>query len=160
MDKDLGVRARRRLTGGQRLVIAVAAVGALAVPSVTLLLSLQKNRREAVALAQATLITGPPCPAMTAQAFAARGFKVKNPLSYDGAVMLRASGHVSCSPIAYDGGRGLDTYPVCQFTSPGALKVTTAKGDFYFVPGIGRPATVSTPDGVARCVLASNFTLD
>lgn len=160
MGKDLGVRARRRLTAGERLVIAIAVVVALAVPTLIAVLSLQKNRREAVALAEANLVTGPPCPAVSAAAFAARGFKVKNPLNYDGAVMWRSAGHVSCSPIAYDGGRGLDTYPVCQFTSPAALKVTTAKGDFYFVPGIGKPATVATPQGVARCVLASNFTLD
>ena len=37
------------------------------------------------------------------------------------------------------------------------LKVTTAKGAFYFAPGTGKPATVMTRDGVPRCVLASNF---
>ena len=47
--------------------------------------------------------------------------------------------------------------PVCQFSGPSLLTVTTAKGTFYFAPGTGKPATVMTRDGVPSCVLASNF---
>jgi hypothetical protein len=35
--------------------------------------------------------------------------------------------------------------------------VTTAAGDFYFAPGIGRPATVSAGEGQPSCVLGSNY---
>ncbi len=101
-------------------------------------------------------LVGEPCPVLTAQEYEARGAKAKqgfitNDIRYD-----RRFGHAECSVIAAEKG-GTDFIPVCQFSGPALLKVTTAKGPFYFAPGTGKPATVMTRDGVPSCVLASNF---
>ena len=73
-------------------------------------------------------------------------------------MFARRFGHMSCAMITNDGGRGLGTFPVCQFTSPASLLVRTPRGEFYFAPGIGQPATVSVPPGLPQCVMNSNFT--
>ena len=65
---------------------------------------------------------------------------------------------MSCAMIAYNSGRGFGTFPVCQFTSPASLLVKTRRGEFYFAPGIGQPATVSVPHGLPQCVMNSKFT--
>ncbi len=64
---------------------------------------------------------------------------------------------MSCYALRYGRGFGSAVYPACQFTSPTTLRVTTKKGDWYFHPGFAQPATVATPRGIARCVMASNF---
>jgi len=33
--------------------------------------------------------------------------------------------------------------------------VKTARGQFYFLLGLGQKATVMTPNGIARCVMAA-----
>ena len=48
---------------------------------------------------------------------------------------------------------------VCQFTSPAALTAKTKAGMFYFLPGVGKPATLIIQHDQPRCVLASKFTL-
>lgn len=115
-----------------------------------------KRHGEAAQLAKDWTLTGPPCPTVTADAFQAQGLKAPKGFEYGGVRMYRQFGHVSCVKLkAKDG----EEYPVCQFTSPANLKVTTSKGDAYFAPGLGKPATVSTQGGVARCVVAGNFSL-
>ena len=116
----------------------------------------QRHIEKATALAREWTITGPPCPAISSQAYAAGPVKATESFALGEVSMGRGFGHVSCSYIASDGGRGLDDFPVCQFTSPGVLHVTTPKGEFYFAPGAG-PATVSVPNGTPQCVMAGKF---
>jgi hypothetical protein len=156
MTRDLGVRARRRLSRGERIVRAAALTLAVAIPAAVLTGSLLKNRREAIA----STIDGPPCPTLSRASYEAQPVKALKAIEYGGVVLARHAGHVNCSPVTYDGGRGFGTFPVRQFTSPGVLKVTTRKGAFFFAPGVGQAATVSAPRGVARCVLASKFRLN
>ena len=95
---------------------------------------------------------------MTEIQFRASPYKPTKVFEYAKVSFGRALGHVSCAEIRYDGGRALfGGYPVCQFTSPAVLEVRTAQGEFYFLPGAGRRATVSTPHGKAECVMAGNF---
>ena len=118
-----------------------------------------KHRDDALALAQRFTIDGPSCPSLSRNEFLARGLKAPKGLIYEDAVFYRRFGHMECGAIRYGRGWSPAVYPVCQFTSPGALRVTTPKGDWYFEAPPGQPATLSTPHGRARCVMASNFTL-
>ena len=114
------------------------------------------RRANAIAASAASVdpavLAGDPCPTLTKADYEARGAKAKqafitNDIRYD-----RRYGHADCS-IVKAGGAGNDFVPVCQFSGPAQLVVTTGKGAFYFAPGVGRPATVATRDGVPTCVI-------
>jgi len=111
-------------------------------------------RSERIADATAWTIEGPPCPAISeAELMADLGAGLQS-FTYGDATFFRRAGDVECAPVYYEGGRGDAFYPVCQFTRPGDLRVQTARGEWRFRVSPGRPATVSTPHGEARCVLA------
>lgn len=150
---------RRRLTTGQKVVIAVAAVVALALPGWLLVHSYLGKREAALFLASEAQVNGPPCPSLTKAQFDAQGLKAPKATNYENVIFARQFGHMECRSLRYGGGWGTEVYPVCQFTSPKALKITTDKGEWYFAPGPGQPATVGVPHGEARCVMASNFTM-
>jgi hypothetical protein len=65
-------------------------------------------------------------------------------------------GHLTCTRLQADGGRGARSFPVCQFTSPGTVRVESGGVAATFTPGPGRPATVHLIDGEARCVATAN----
>lgn len=148
---------RQRRTRGEKIAIGVAVVTALALPAWVLGGSFLKQRAANIALAREWSIDGRPCPQVSKGEFEARGLKASKGTVYAEATFFRQFGHLTCSPITYDGGTGLGAYAVCQFTSPNVLKVKTSKGEWYFVPGMGQPATVATPHDEAKCVLASDF---
>ena len=135
---------------------AVAIVIVLLVGAPAAYFGWQRHIEKATALAREWTIAGPPCPSITSQAYRAGPVKASQTFALGEVSFGRAFGHVSCSYIASDGGRGMDDYPVCQFTSPAVLHVATPKGEFYFAPSTG-PATVSVPKGVPQCVMAGNF---
>ena len=149
-----------RLTRGQKITLGVAAGLAVALPAYIFGGAYLKNRTAALALAREWNIVGPPCPSLTRAQFAVQGLKVRKGLEYAGVMVSRQFGHVTCSQLRYGEGWGPASYVVCQFTSPNALRVETAKGTWYFAPGMGQPATISTPHDRARCVMASRFTLN
>ena len=124
---------------------------------------LTTNYRAAIALrvadAKAWTIDGPPCPTSDAARFLGVHHKPPRRFEFEGVVFFRRYGHVECAAIRNDGGHGERLHPVCQFTSPGDLMIRTEGRDWYFAPGPGRPATVSTANGAPSCVLASHFTL-
>jgi hypothetical protein len=102
-------------------------------------------------------LTGPPCPAVTAAAFqsavrAGRGLRYVD--DFNGVTFGRSFGDGDCG-VAAEKGDALGSYVVCQFSGPGLLSVKTARGSFYFLPGVGRKATVMTPHGVPRCVMTA-----
>lgn len=100
-------------------------------------------------------VAGPPCPTLTRQAFQAQPIKPAQSFRMENAVFARAYGYSNCGELPARG--GLEALVVCEFTNPGVLAVTTAAGDFYFEPGLGRPATVSASDGPPSCVMGSNY---
>jgi hypothetical protein len=99
-------------------------------------------------------IVGPPCPTASAAAFrsalANQGLTLKYVFDFNGVSFGRAIGYGDCSTAVTKSGA---PYDVCQFTSPAVLEVKTVKGEYHFLPGVGRKATVMTPDGVATCVM-------
>jgi hypothetical protein len=150
---------RRRLTNGQKIVIAGAAVVAVALPGWLLVQSYLGKREAALFLASEAVVDGPPCPSLTRAQFEAQRLSTPKATFYEGVTFARQFGHMECRSLRYGAGWGTAVYPVCQFTSPKALKITTDRGEWYFAPGPGQPATVGTPKGQAQCVLASNFTI-
>ena len=154
----VGVR-RRRLTVGQKVAIVLAGLGFLAFAAWLYGGSYLRQREAALFRAQEAAVGGPPCPQLTAAEFAARKLKAPKATQYEGVIFARQFGHMDCSTLRYGGGWGTKTYPVCQFTSPYALRIVTPKGEWFYAPGPGQPATVGAPHGQARCVMASNFNL-
>jgi len=159
MPADYGYRRRRRLTRGQVATLLLAAAVALGFCAWALGGAYLRHRGERIALARDWAIDGPPCPMLSRAEFLARHVHMQPGVDYDGAQFYRQTGHMECSPIAYGGGRALSDYAVCQFTGPNVVRVTTRRGEWFFAPGVGRPATVSTADDQARCVLAADFRL-
>ena len=118
-------------------------------------LTIQRTR---IADAKAWAITGPPCPRITEAVFLDGSRKPIRKFDYDEVTFLRRDGHADCAPIYEDGGRSTRFHGVCQFTNPESLLIRTRKGDWAFSPGPGQPATVSTANDEARCVLAAKIT--
>ena len=106
--------------------------------------------------AQEWAITGPPCPQVSAQAFQAQPVRIHERFENDDITFGRGYGHVSCDDIVNDGGRGFGTFTECQFTSPGAIEVTTSAGVTYFLTRVS-PATITVKKGAVGCVLAAKF---
>lgn len=163
MTADYGVRSVRRglspvhIAMVVGMVVLVAALGVLGFFSA----------RAQIAIAKQWTVPGPPCPAMSQSALIAaglqaspegdlRGFPDMNN-DYDSVRFGRRFGYVSCAEIHDNGGLSLDSHPVCEFTRPVVVTITSAKGVFYFNTGSTAPATVSVQDGVPSCVLANRF---
>lgn len=130
------------------LTLVAAAVG----------LGMRQETQKQVALAQAMDLPGPPCKELTAEAFAARGWRGRETNAYSGVKSSRASGQMVCKEIAGDGGRSATVrVPVCQFQNPGGLTVTFKGQTRYFEPG--GPATVVGEGDKVRCAVAANLAL-
>ena len=103
---------------------------------------------------------GAPCPTLSAAAYAARGYRANERITdYEGARIARQFGHVMCKDVDTPGRFGLATHLVCQFTSPGAIRVGRGGADVFFEPGAGHVATVSLGPDRTTCALAGRFTL-
>ena len=150
---------RRRLSGGQKLAMVAGAVIFLGFAGWLYGGDYLRQRDLALGRAGEAKVEGPPCPQLTAAEFAARKLKAPKLTSYEGVTFGRQFGHMDCSALRYGSGWGTDTYPVCGFTSPNALSVKTDKGEWFFAPGPGQPATIAVPHGQPRCVMDSNFIL-
>ena len=117
-----------------------------------------RGRNVDIATANAWNIRGAPCRQLSAADWAATRQRAPKVFDYDGAQFGRWAGDASCSDVKTHGGTGFGVDKVCQFTNPVALSVTSPAGAFYFLPGVGQPATLAIHDDVPRCVLASTFT--
>lgn len=152
MSLDYGT-AKRRPTpvglwiGGLAVVVAIVAATHY---------FLDRRDKQMAAEAKAWIVTGPPCPQVTKAVFAAQPFEARQVTNLAGVRWARSSATVVCHGTDMGGGKGQIADPVCQFSSPRVLQITTAKGDFYFVPGLGNRATVSVHDGVASCVIGAS----
>jgi len=148
--------SRVRRIGVAHVIGALVASGAVAG---LLAYNYVQHRDTSVALAKAWKIDGPPCPSLTKAEFEAQGYKAPKTFDYDDLTMARKAGNASCSDIKQNGGKGVFHDQECQFTGPAALIITTRKGEFFYVPEVGQPATVVVHDGAPQCVLGGKFTL-
>lgn len=149
MAKKKGLARTFPLMLGAAVAIGVVAVGVAG----------YQKRAQALAAGAAAArlseIDGPACPTLTAEEYAARGAQAKKAFVFDQIRFDRRYGHVDCNSVAT--GQGLGYVPVCQFSGPALLVVTTAKGAFHFAPGAGKPTTVIVEDGAPRCIVDGKF---
>ena len=166
MTADYGVRATRRGVTPLQIVLGIG----LLVLALALGVILYRYWIGQMAIARQWSIAGPPCPAVSQSALAAsglraasdgdlRGFPDMNN-DYDNVRFGRRFGYVSCAEVRDNGGLSIDSHPVCQFTRPVVVTVTSPKGVFYFNTGSTAPATVSVQDGRPSCVLANRFKIN
>jgi hypothetical protein len=100
----------------------------------------------------------PACPALSAAAYAAKGYPAgERATRYDEVTFTRQFGHVMCADADDRGALGFLSHPVCQFTGPTAIRVKAGKSETFFEPGIGQLATVSVERGRALCALGGKF---
>ena len=154
MVRDYGGLRFRRIHG---FMLAVAVLSTVAVAAFYGYAYL-RDQGKAKARAESFDFAGAQCEALGPADMAARRLKIRNKFLYEEIEFGRAVGHADCAALK-TGFLGLSTVPACQFTSPAALVVTTRKGEFFYVPQAGQPATVVVHDGVPKCVLGGKFTL-
>lgn len=156
---EFGEPRRASLNALMPALIVAGAVMTIAIASTWELSAEHAKIAKATADARLSALVGPLCPQVSAAAFqsavTAQGRGVRYVFDYNGDTFGRSFGDGDCGVAAAKGGLGLTTYDVCEFTSPAVLSVKTARGSFYFLPGLGQKATVTTADGVARCVMAA-----
>ena len=110
------------------------------------------TRKEASATAAAWMITGTPCPAP------APGVALPSltkPIEVDDVAIVREVGGAAACNSIKENGDG-QTLKICQFFTPGTLKVTTKKATTVFAPAHGVDASIVVRDDVASCVLHVN----
>jgi hypothetical protein len=131
-------------------------IGAVVVGVIVLAVGNHLRRATIIEQSTASLPTGAlegePCAVLTKAEYEARGAKATHAFITNDIRYERRYGHADCS-IVKAGGAGNDFVPVCQFSGPALVVVTTDKGAFYFAPGVGHPATVATRDGMPSCVI-------
>jgi len=154
MPLDYGLRSHPKVPRG--LVIGAALVAATLVASVGVSSS---HYHLQLAQAQGWVIAAPPCPGISPEAYRARFAPRERSTTFEGVTLTRMSGHVMCADIDTPGSWGFASHPVCQFTSPNAIRVRTRKLDVFFEPGPGSVATVSIDPKGVRCTMGGRFTL-
>ncbi len=153
MPLDYGLRSRpgipfRLLIAGPIIAAAViAAVGA----------SSAHYHRE-LAQQQGWVNGAPPCPRISAEAYRSRYAPRERPTAFEGSTVTRMYGHVMCADIDTAGSWGFASHPVCQFTSPNAIRVKTGKIEVFFEPGPGSLATISIDSQGVHCTTGGQFT--
>ena len=153
MPLDYGVRGRVRKSRGLWLGVALGAVATAAI------LTRNWSYHRALELQQGWVSAAPACPTISAAAYA-RSYRARERATdYEGVTLARQFGHVMCKDVDTAGGWGFVTHPVCQFTSPTAIRVRRGAVEAFFEPGPGRLATVSLARGGAACALSGQFTL-
>ena len=147
----ISARQRLRHSGGWEAVgIAVLLVGVASIPLTVGYETLADHH----ALKTEWAIDGPAC---EIPAEPIRFHRSPRAFTYRGVNFKRYYGNVNC--IVAPEGTILSNagHTVCQFSSPGAVRVTTGGRAVTFEPGIGHPATVSIRDGEASCVVGGWF---
>jgi hypothetical protein len=154
MTRDYGLRSNPRAWRPANIAMAAAGLIGILIALAFAADNLMQQKEAKVAEVRYWTVTGPPCPALARAAFVAQVAKPTAAFDFQGVRFARGYGAASCSGPDKD---RITAVPVCQFTNPTVLQVTTRKGEFYFMPGFPNRATVSVTDGVPLCVLGSNF---
>ncbi|HVI34057.1 hypothetical protein [Phenylobacterium sp.] len=145
--------AEGRLTVLQSLGMVAVVLGAASIPAYVILTTWLDRR----AVEADWTISGPACPQVAALDPAVVGRKPAKVFSYQKVRFARQSGHVSCVTLDAGGPFQRRTYPVCQFSGPAGVGVTTAEGTVFYQPGAAQRVTVSVRDGRPACVMAGWF---
>jgi hypothetical protein len=149
---DYGQRGKSRSLRGLWLGI----LPGLAIVAAILALNAAYHRQKEVAQGWAGDL--PACPALSAAAYAARGYPGHERATvHEGVTFTRQFGHVMCGEADNRGALGFLSHPVCQFTGPSAIRVKAGRTEAFFEPGIGQVATVSVERGQVRCALGGKF---
>jgi hypothetical protein len=139
-----------------RLVVG-GAVATLVVGTLWGVLAERRTIAQSTAVTNLAAIVGPRCPSLSPSAaqasLKAQGVRLDYVFDFNGDTFGRVFGYADCSVA--ESKSGLGSYDVCQFTGPAVLYVKTALSEAYFAPGVGHKATVMTPDGAPRCVMAA-----
>jgi hypothetical protein len=98
-------------------------------------------------------LEGPPCPVLAEGPDPA---PLRRTLVLAGTGFSRQYGNITCTLLHEAEGRGAGLFPVCQFTSPGQIRITGAGPAIAFSPGPGRSATVHLRGGRPVCVTSAN----
>ena len=147
----ISVRQRLRHSGGWETVgIAVLLLGVASIPLTVAYGTLADHH----ALKTEWAIDGPAC---DVPAKPIRFHRPPRAFTYRGVNFKRYYGSVNC--IVAPEGNILSNagHTVCQFSSPGAVSVTTGGRTVTYEPGFGHPATVSIQAGQPSCVVGGWF---
>lgn len=155
MSRDL-LKGRNRLAPA--IIVTVVVLGAVTAGFMWWL----QQRHAATQLAEARewAVSGPPCPVLDKAAFEAQPFPAAQQFQIFDMTFWRSSSLASCAAVLDNAGKGPGLVPTCQFSAPRLVRVQTAKGDYYFAPGLGHAATVTVRGGVPSCVLGSSIKFD
>ncbi len=152
MPLDFGQRGKPRSLKG----VWVGILPGLAIVASILAVNAGYHHRMALAEGWAGDLQG--CPALSAAAYAAKGYPAgERPTVYDGVTFTRQFGHVMCADADNRGALGFLSHPVCQFSGPSAIRVRAGGTEAFFEPGVGQLATVSVEQGRAQCALGGKF---
>lgn len=141
------------LTLLQSLGMMAVLLGAASIPGHVILTTWLDRR----AVEADWTIAGPPCPQVDALDPAVVGRKPAKVFAYQKVSFARQSGHVSCVTLDDGGLFARRTYPVCQFSGPAGVGVTTASGTVFYQPGAAQRVTVTVREGRPACVMAGWF---
>jgi hypothetical protein len=150
MTNDFGVRRDRRPLFG-----VIIGVGVLAAIAGITFVHIKQKAAEGIADYRAWVASGPACAAAPKSSFDSPEGGQPQSSDFGGVRFTRVHGAVLCSDVNEEGGKGHDTFPVCQFDRPGLLEVSTPKGRFWFWPGYSSPATVAVEHGMPTCVVGA-----
>lgn len=152
--RDYGVQRpprRRAMIIGAGAMMALSAAALIAVA--------MADRSTRMSKAREWTASGPPCARSSATALLAADEAPDQLSMFQGVRFARAHGAIRCNTIAYNGGRGGDDFPVCEFDHPGGVEVTTSFGRYDFLLSAMSPATVQVPHGVPTCVVGSTVAI-
>ena len=152
---DYGFRKRRRLTREMKLTIAGSLALCLAIVGYFTTASYLRDREHNVADAEQYGAKGAPCPTTTKADLDANGPNLRHGFDFGYMHLAHAFGDADCAWIVDHGGAGMGRFPVCRFTSPGSLEITTGKTDVFFRPPLGKPAAIVLDKGQVRCLLTA-----
>lgn len=149
-------KPRNILDAGMTLAGAVVIVASLGLCA---FIYLSQKSASAVEAAFWSL-QGQPCPTLDQAAYD-RAWGTPQVTPYGGASFEYRVGHMMCTRRPGEGrDDGEARHPVCQFTGPVFLGVTTARGRYFFAPPNMSAARVGIIDGEARCVLIPRFRMN
>jgi hypothetical protein len=154
MTQDYGGRRKPAISTAIMIVAGGCSVLAIGIAAWLWL----HHRSEAVAHSQAWATEGPPCPTTTAAGYGAFPLTYRKSTEYFGVMIERAGGFIACDTLNSDGGKGLSTYGICQFSAPSVIHVTMPGHDVYYAPGYTRKATISFLPGGPQCVMGAKIT--
>ncbi|HWA62456.1 MAG TPA: hypothetical protein VG939_13830 [Caulobacteraceae bacterium] len=149
MTHDYGFRTKAKLKGSARTAVIVGAVVVLLVGGGAVWFALKTGWDAEARNYTDYFASGQPCPASTPARHAVEGPQFHQSFEYGDMTLIRASGEADCADVRDSSG----SFPVCRFSSPGALEVKAGGQDLVFATGIGKSAAIMRRKGQVSCVI-------